>query len=190
MLNVRYHFGKNLLRRLLGSSSDQSCVKSRNKTKYHGGMVAGAKDLDPNRRAALIGMLGEYAYCNHFDVPYEHGGFIEAGDPGFDLIVDGFKVDVKTRSRSVWYDDPVGYIRSEMANGSTVDLCKCDFYFFACLEWLKPHTAAVRILGGVSSETVLELPNVPSPIEGCDHKNKVVHHKHLDRFTLVDLWND
>lgn len=190
MIKLRYHFGKSSLREIITKACDQSCVKDRNKTSYHGGMVSNDRTLGSNQRAAVIGMLGEVAYCRHFGIPYDFSGYQEFGDPGFDVKVDGFKVDVKTRSREFQDGTPVGYIRAAMESGRRLPLDLCDYYFFASLEWLKPNqSAAVMLLGGIHSDDVLMLDDKESPISGCSHINKVVYPEHLDRFTLVDLWN-
>lgn len=189
MIGIRYHFGRKALEQVVHKASDQSCVKDRNENKYHGGMVKRGADMDPNTRAAVIGMLGEIAYCRHFGIPYEFSGYEEFGDPGFDIKVDGFKVDVKTRSRPSKEGNVVGYVRSVMESGRRLPLDLCDYYFFASLEWLYPESAAIMLQGGIHSEDVLLLEDIESPVSGCSHMNKVVRRGHLDRFTLVDLWN-
>lgn len=188
-----YHFDGSWVDHAIDTVSDYSCVADRNATSYHRGLISDdGSFLESNLKAAVIGYLGEVAYCQHYKIEHDNEGHNANGDGGYDFVVDGFRVDVKTRGTVLPQGDPsaiVGYIRSVMATGKPIDITKADAYFFACLdEAPRLDHVAIRLLGGIETIEVVKMPDVESPIKMCRHKNKVVRANDLSIYTLEDFW--
>lgn len=104
---------------------------------------------DGNQRMQEVGILGQIVFADLFkmDRPTGESGF----DGGFDFVINGNKVDVKTMSRTV--DVKPHYVHNFIGYQLKYD---CSYYIFQSYNTV---TNTMCICGVISKEEFLEKSN-------------------------------
>lgn len=101
---------------------------------------------DGTQEQQYVGLLGEYTVKSLLGIDHiELNGF----DGGYDLTINGRKVDIKTMGRTV--DPQPHYVNNFIAYQQDFD---CDFYIFCSLNKEK---STVTICGYQDKKTLLEV---------------------------------
>lgn len=108
--------------------------------------VANRGKGDGTQEQQYVGLLGEYTVKGLLGIDYEElSGF----DGGYDLIIKGARVDIKTMGRTV--DPQDHYVNNFIAYQQDFD---CDYYIFCSIN---KTTSILTICGYQDKRTLLEI---------------------------------
>lgn len=130
-------------------------------------------NADP-RRAERIGNLGELAVRTVFDLdPSPIFKYRPKGDPGWDVHINGKKIEVKTSGVGTRDKHGVGFVKAKNSKGRDFPL-RADAYVFCYLldDNREAGTATVVCAGWVSKEDIEALELKPAKVGS--HFNKEV----------------
>ena len=108
--------------------------------------VANRGISDGNKEQQYVGLLGEYTVKKMIGIDtFNLNGF----DGGYDLTINGRKIDIKTMGRTV--DPQDHYVNNFIAYQQDFD---CDFYIFCSLN---KENSTLTICGYQDKKTLLEV---------------------------------
>ena len=104
----------------------------------------------------LVGRIGTLVVANYYDVPLtsiDKTDFVVGGpdtfySPSYDMLVDGYKIVVKTKTRNV---PPLPHYEASVP-GQSIDMIDADYYIFVSLY--KQEKA--YIMGTMKTDEFLE----------------------------------
>ena len=103
-------------------------------------------DFNGDTEQQYLGLIGENMVRNYYGMPYS---FSQGFDGGYDIVLNGFKIDVKTMGRTV--DPKPHYANNFVAYQKELD---CDILYFTSIN---KKTSTISFCGWIwKSDFILE----------------------------------